>query len=453
MSQHNENTSQNNELTWQAETISLHAGYDANQHNRSAALPIYQTASYLFDDAAHGANLFNLAQEGFIYTRTGNPTLDILEKRLSALEGGVGAVSFATGMAAIDAAISTIAHHGDHIIASKEIYGGTHNFFRDVLPSRGIKVENFPIDDLTTLEALIKDNTKLIFIESISNPSTRVADIPAIAEIAHKHGVVLIVDNTVASPVGIKAFELGADIIVHSLTKYIAGHGNTLGGVVIDSGKFAWKNYPEKYPTLSTPSTAYHGIIFNETFNELAYIVKVRTSPLRSSGAALAPHSAFLIAQGLETLSLRYERISENTLKVVDFLSKHPLVKTVFHPSLSSHPDNKISNKYLRHQGAPGIISFELDANAEITTLFYNQLSLFLRLVNIGDNKSLAAIPAQTTHRQLNEQELKNAGIAQGLVRLSIGIEHASDLIADLKQALDFAANSQNNAENIARAI
>lgn len=438
--------------TWQAETLSLHAGYDANEHNRSAALPIYQTASYLFDDAEHGAELFNLEKEGFIYTRTGNPTLDILEKRVAALEGGVGAVSFATGMSAIDAAISTIAQHGDHILASKEIYGGTHNFFKEILPARGIETEHFPIDDLVTLEALIRPNTKLIFIESISNPSTRVADIPKISAIARQYGIPLIVDNTVASPVGMRAIELGADILVHSLTKYIGGHGNTLGGMVIDSGRFNWKAHPEKYPTLSTPSLAYHGIVFNDYFNELAYIVKVRTSALRSSGAALSPHSAFLLAQGLETLSLRYERISENTLKIVNYLNTHPNVKSVNHPSLRSHPDHAIASSYLRHIGAPGIISFELNAQAHETSLFYNQLKLFLRLVNIGDNKSLAAIPAQTTHRQLSDKELKQAGIAPGLVRLSVGIEHSDDLIQDLAQALAFAFEPQTQS-SFAKAV
>ncbi|SES86491.1 O-acetylhomoserine aminocarboxypropyltransferase/cysteine synthase family protein [Thorsellia anophelis] len=431
-----EGTTQSN---WRAETISLHAGYDANEHNRSAALPIYQTASYLFDDASHGADLFNLAKEGYIYTRTGNPTLDILEKRLAALEGGVGAVTFATGMSAIDAAISTIAQSGDHILASKEIYGGTHNFFKEVLPARGITTEHFPIDDLAQLESLIKSNTKLIFIESISNPSTRVADIPKISRIAKQYGIVLIVDNTVASPVGINAIELGADILVHSLTKYIGGHGNTLGGVVIDSGRFNWQAYPEKYPTLSTPSQAYHGIVFNDYFKELAYIVKVRTSALRSSGAALSPHSAFLLAQGLETLSLRYERISDNALKIVNFLNTHEKVKSVNHPSLNAHPDHAIATQYLKYKGAPGIISFELNASSHQISAFYNHLNLFLRLVNIGDNKSLAAIPAQTTHRQLNEAELKLAGISPGLVRLSIGIEHADDLIDDLKQAFAHA--------------
>ncbi|MFC0180322.1 O-acetylhomoserine aminocarboxypropyltransferase/cysteine synthase family protein [Thorsellia kenyensis] len=421
---------------WKPETLSLHAGYDANEHQRSAALPIYQTASYLFDNAEHGANLFNLAEAGFIYTRTGNPTLDILEKRIAALEGGVGAVTFATGMAAIDAAISTIVSHGDDIIASKEIYGGTHNFFRDVLPSRGINVQQFPIDDLMALENLIKPTTKAIFVESISNPSTRIADLPRISAIAKRYGIPLIVDNTVASPIGINALELGANIVIHSLTKYIAGHGNTLGGIVVDGGNFEWNDYKEKYPALSTPSKAYHGIIFNETFKELAYIVKVRTSPLRSSGAALAPHSAFLIAQGLETLSLRYERISHNTLKIVEFLSLHPKVISVHHPSHTHHPDHELAKQLLNHNGAPGIISFEIDGLAEEVTLFYNKLSLFLRLVNIGDNKSLAAIPAQTTHRQLDNEELKAAGISENLVRLSIGIENIDDLIDDLKQAL-----------------
>lgn len=426
----------NLQKNWRPETLSLHAGYDANLHQRSAALPIYQTASYLFDNASHGADLFNLAQAGYIYTRTGNPTLDILEQRLAALEGGVGAVTFATGMSAIDAALSTLLNSGDHLVTSKEIYGGTHNFFREILPQRGVEVSLFPIDDLDALKQAIKPNTKAIFIESISNPSTRIADIEAISKISSEAGIPLVVDNTVASPIGIKPFDYGADIIVHSLTKYIAGHGNTLGGVVIDSGKFPWARHAEKFTGLSTPSNAYHGIVFNDYFGELAYIAKVRTSALRSSGAVLAPHSAFLIAQGLETLSLRYERIAQNSIKVSQYLVNHPAVKKVTHPSLSTHPDYSVGQRYIKQAGAPGIISFELNADTETTVQFYDQLKLFLRLVNIGDNKSLAAIPAQTTHRQLSLEELSNAGISTSLVRLSIGIEHIDDLLADLDQAL-----------------
>ena len=424
------------------DTLVLHGGYFPEQHERSAAVPIYQTSSFVFDNAQYGADLFDLAIEGNIYSRVSNPTLNVLEQRIAALEGGVGALAVASGMAAIDYAISTIASAGDHIIATSELYGGTHNFFTHILPSRGIHSTLVNKNDVTALKQAINKHTKAIFIESIGNPSGGMADITAISEIAHQAGIVVIVDNTVASPLLIRPIKHGADIVVHSATKYIGGHGTVLGGLIIDSGRFDWVKHQDRYPQFTTPDPSYHGIIFSEHFGSQAYIARARTVPLRNTGAALSANSAFLLLQGLETLAIRIERISNNTTRIVKYLTEHPLVEKVHHVSMNNHPDHELSKKYINQNGTPGIVSFELKGGRTAARLFYDALKLFLRLVNIGDSKSLAAIPAETTHHQLDDVALAKVGITPGLVRLSIGIEHINDLLDDLDQALQSSTHN-----------
>ncbi|GBU09170.1 cystathionine gamma-synthase [Gammaproteobacteria bacterium] len=423
------------------DTLVLHGGYKPEQHGRCAAVPIYQTTSFVFDNAQYGADLFDLAIAGNIYSRLSNPTLDVLEQRIAALEGGVGALAVASGMAAIDYAIATISSAGDHIIATSELYGGTHNFFSHILPSRGISSTLVNKNDFTALKAAIKDNTRAIFIESIGNPSGGMVDIKKIAEIAHEAGIVVIVDNTVASPILIRPIEHGADIVVHSATKYIGGHGTVLGGLIIDAGRFDWGLHQARYPQFTLPDPSYHGIIFSDHFGNQAYIARARTVPLRNTGAALSANSAFLLLQGLETLAIRMERISNNTTRIVDYLAVHPLVEKVHHVSIKTHPDHELSKQYISENSTPGIISFELKGGRDTARIFYDALKLFLRLVNIGDSKSLAAIPAETTHHQLDDAALAKVGITPGLVRLSIGIEHVNDLLDDLDQALEEASS------------
>lgn len=425
--------------SWKLSTRALHSGYNAKDHIRSAAVPIYQTSSFTFDNAQYGADLFNLVIDGHIYSRTSNPTLDVLEKRIAALEGGVGALAVSSGNAATDTAISTLASVGDNIIATTELYGGTHNILSHILPSRGIKTTFINKDDFDGLERAIDDKTKAIFVESIGNPSGGLVDIKRFAEIAHRAGIVLIVDNTVATPILLRPFEYGADIIVHSATKYIGGHGNAIGGLVVDSGKFDWIKHKVRYPQFSQPDPSYHDTVFTDRFKEQAFIARARTVPLRNSGAVLSAHSASLFLQGLETLALRIAQISKNTNGIVNYLSQHELVANVRHISVLTHPDYALAKRYLGERGVPGIVSFELKGGKEASQKFYDSLNLFLRLVNIGDNKSLAAIPAQTTHRQMSEQALAQVGITPGLIRLSIGIEDLDDLIQDLKQALNHA--------------
>jgi len=432
---------------WHPSTRALHVGHEPVQHHRSATVPIYQSTSFVFDDAAHARSLFNLEQEGYLYSRTGNPTLNALELRIAALEGGVGALAVASGMAAIDYALSALAQSGDHVIALTELYGGTYNFFRHLLPRRGIEVSLIGKDDLAALEAAIKPNTKAVLIEPIGNPGAGIVDVDAVTAIAHRHGVAVIADNTVASPLMLRPIDHGVDIVVHSATKYIGGHGSTIGGLIIDSGRFDWSAHAERYPQFSTPDHSYHGLQFVEAFAEQAYIIYVRAILLRNLGAAMAPNSAFLLLQGLETLSLRLRQIADNTRQVLDFLQAHPAVKRVSHPALPSHPDHAFARRYLQDNLVPGILSFELTGGQDAARALYDALHLFLRLVNIGDNKSLVTLPAETTHRQLAPEQLAAIGIAPGLVRLSIGIEHADDLIADLNQALEIAVPSRPYAK------
>ena len=421
------------------ETLAVHAGYKTEPTTRSAAVPLYQTTSYTFDNAQHGADLFDLKVAGNIYTRIMNPTTDVLEQRVAALEGGIGALAMASGMAAITAAIQTIAETGDNIISASTLYGGTYNLFAHTFPQQGIEVRFADPRDPASYAPLIDAKTKAIFIESIGNPLGNVTDIRALADVAHAHGVPLIVDNTVPSPYLLRPIEHGADIVVHSLTKYLGGHGNSIGGAVVDSGKFPWAEHKARFKRLNEPDVSYHGVVYTEALGPAAYIGRVRVVPLRNTGAALSPHNAFLILQGIETLALRMDRICENTQRIAETLQSHPKVEWVRYAGLKNHPDHALVQRQLGGR-ASGILSFSLksgngDARAA-GARFLDALQLFTRLVNIGDAKSLATHPASTTHRQLDAQELAKAGVSEGMVRLSIGIEHIDDLLEDLNQAL-----------------
>ncbi|EMH9786217.1 bifunctional O-acetylhomoserine aminocarboxypropyltransferase/cysteine synthase [Proteus mirabilis] len=418
------------------ETLSVHAGYSPDPTTKAVAVPIYQTTSYAFDDTQHGADLFDLKVPGNIYTRIMNPTNDVLEQRVAALEGGIAAVAVASGMAAITYAIQTIAQVGDNIVSVAKLYGGTYNLMAHTFPRIGIEARFAPHDDLLALEALIDEKTKAVFCESITNPSGNIVDIQALATVAHRHGVPLIVDNTVATPYLCRPFEHGADIIIHSLTKYIGGHGNSIGGIVVDSGKFPWAEHKDRFEILNTPDVSYHGVNYVEHFGAAAYIARCRVAPLRGTGAALSPFNAFLILQGLETLALRMERHTENAQKVAEYLQNHPQVVWVKYAGLTSHPEHDLAVRYMSGKPA-GILSFGIKGGAEAGAKFIDALKLIVRLVNIGDAKSLACHPASTTHRQLNNEELERAGVSRDLIRLSIGIEHIDDIIADLEQALN----------------
>lgn len=417
------------------ETIAVHGGYSPDPTTKSVAVPVYQTTSYAFDDAQHGADLFDLKVPGNIYTRIMNPTTDVLEQRVAQLEGGVAALAVASGMSAITYAIQTLVEVGDNIVSTSELYGGTYNLFAHTLPRQGITVRFANKDDFDAIEAQIDEKTKALYCESVGNPSGGIADIERLAEIAHRHGVPLIVDNTVPSPLMWRPIEHGADIVVHAATKYMGGHGNSIGGVIVDSGKFPWADNAERFPLLNTPDVSYHDVVYTEAFGPAAFIGRCRVVPLRNMGAALSPMNAFLLLQGLETLALRMERINENTQKVAEFLAQHDKVSWVNYAGLESHKDHALAQKYMQGK-ASGILSFGLKSGREGTRQFYDKLEVFLRLVNIGDCKSLASIPAETTHRQLNDEELKSAGVAPEMVRLSVGIEHIDDLLADLEQAL-----------------
>ncbi len=418
-----------------AETIAIHAGYTPDPTTKAVAVPVYQTTSYAFDNTQHGADLFDLKVQGNIYTRIMNPTTAVLEERVAALEGGIGAVALASGMAAITYAIQTIAEAGDNIVSVSTLYGGTYNLFAHTLPKQGIEVRFFDYRHPEQLEQLIDSKTKLVFAESIGNPLGNVVELKKISEIAHRLGVPVVVDNTVATPILQRSFEHGADIVVHSLTKYIGGHGNSIGGIVVDSGKFPWGEHKARFPVLNTPDPSYHGVNYVEALGAAAYIARLRVVPLRNTGAALSPFNAFLILQGLETLALRIERHSDNALKVAQYLTQHPKVKWVNYAALPEHPQHHLVDEYLSGK-ASGILSFGVQDGREGGTRFIDALKLFTRLVNIGDAKSLACHPATTTHRQLSPEELQKAGVSEDLVRLSVGIEHIDDLIADLEQAL-----------------
>lgn len=418
------------------ETLAVHAGYQPDPNTKAVAVPIYQTTSYAFDSTQHGADLFDLKVPGNIYTRIMNPTNAVLEERVAALEGGVGALAVASGMAAITYAIQAIAQAGDNIVSVSKLYGGTYNLFAHTFPRQGITVKFAPHDDIAALEALIDSKTRAVFCETIGNPSGSIVDIAALAEAAHRHGVPLIVDNTVASPALCRPFEHGADIIVHALTKYMGGHGTTIAGAIVDSGKFPWAEHKDRFPMLNEPDPSYHGVVYTEAFGPAAFIGRCRVVPLRNTGAALSPFNAFLILQGIETLALRMERHTENAQKVAEFLNAHDHVSWVQYGGLPDHLEHALAQKYFGGKPA-SILSFGIKGGREAGARFIDALQLILRLVNIGDAKTLASHPATTTHRQLNAEELASAGVTEDMVRLSVGIEHIDDILADLSQALE----------------
>ena len=420
---------------WKAETIAVHGGYRPDPTTRAVAVPIYQTVAYAFDDTQHAADLFDLKVPGNIYTRIMNPTTDVLEQRLAALEGGIGALALASGQAAITYAIQTIAEAGDNIVASSALYGGTYNLFAHTLPQFGIQTRFADYRDPDAFAGLIDDRTKAVFVESIGNPRGNITDIQAVADIAHAHGVPLIVDNTVATPYLQRSFDFGADIVVHSLTKYLGGHGTSVGGAIVDSGRFPWAEHKQRFRRLNEPDVSYHGVVYTEALGPAAYIGRARVVPLRNTGAALSPFNAFLILQGIETLALRLDRINANALAIADFLRDHAKVAWVNYAALPDHPEHALVQRYLRGHGS-GVLTFGLPGGREAGARFLDALQLFTRLVNLGDAKSLATHPASTTHRQLDAAELERAGVSEDTVRLSIGIEHVDDLLADLEQAL-----------------
>ncbi|MEP1472901.1 MAG: aminotransferase class I/II-fold pyridoxal phosphate-dependent enzyme [Halieaceae bacterium] len=422
------------------ETIALHAGFEGDPATNAATTPIYQTTSFTFDNTQHGADLFNLAVPGNIYSRIMNPTNGVLEQRLTELEGGVGALSVSSGMAAIRYAIEAITEVGCNIVSTSQLYGGTYNLFAHSFPRQGLETRFAQADDFDKVKSLIDENTRALFCESIGNPAGNIVDIQRWADIAHEAGVPLIVDNTVATPFLCKVFDYGADISIHSLTKYIGGHGTTIGGAIIDSGKFDWAAHPERFSVMITPDPSYHGVVYTEGFGEAAFIGRCRVVPLRNTGACLSPHSAFQIMQGLETLGLRMERHCENAEKVAAHLQAHPKVKWVNYANL---PDSPYRDNCERICGgrASGILSFGIEGGAAAGGKFIDALQMILRLVNIGDAKSLACHPASTTHRQLNPEELATAGVSEEMVRISVGIEHIDDIIADIDQALTASQN------------
>ena len=420
---------------WKPETVAVHGGYTPDPTTRAVAVPIYQTVAYAFDSAQHAADLFDLKVPGNIYTRIMNPTTDVLEQRVAALEGGIAALALASGQAAITYAIQTIAEAGDNIVSSSALYGGTYNLFAHTLPQFGIETRFADYREPDAFAKLIDARTKAVFVESVGNPRGNITDIEAVAKVAHAHGVPLIVDNTVPSPYLLRPIDHGADIVVHSLTKYLGGHGNSIGGAIVDSGRFPWAEHRARFPRLNEPDVSYHGVVYTEALGPAAYIGRARVVPLRNTGAALSPFNAFLILQGIETLHLRMDRINQNTLAVAQYLQHHPKVAWVNYAGLPDHPEHALAKKYLP-RGASGLLTFGLPGGVEAGARFLDALQLFTRLVNIGDAKSLATHPASTTHRQLSPAELEKTGVTPDTVRLCIGIEHIEDLLADLGQAL-----------------
>lgn len=417
------------------DTIAIHGGYETDATTNSVAVPIFQTVAYEFDDAQHGADLFNLAVPGNIYTRIMNPTNDVLEQRIAAMEGGIAALAVGSGMAAINYAILTITKAGDNIVSTPQLYGGTYTLFAHMLPSQGIEVRFAEDDSPEAIEKLIDEKTKAVYCETIGNPAGNIADLEPICQAAHKHGVAVIVDNTVATPALCNPIEFGADVVVHSLTKYIGGHGTSIGGVIVDSGKFPWAEHAARYPELNEPEPSYHGVVYTEALGEAAFIGRARTVPLRNTGSALSPLNAFLLMQGLETLSLRMERHCENALAVAGFLEAHAKVDWVNFGGLESDNYHGLANKYCG--GTPSsLLTFGIQGGFDAGVKFYDALAMIKRLVNIGDAKTLACHPASTTHRQLTEKEQLQAGVKPETLRICVGIEHIDDILADLEQAL-----------------
>ena len=420
------------------ETLAIHCGYETDPTTNSVAVPIHQTVAYEFNDAQHGADLFNLAVPGNIYTRIMNPTNDVLEQRLAALEGGIAALAVASGMAAINYSILTLAKAGDNIVSTPQLYGGTYTLFAHMLPSQGIEVRFAEDDSPAALEKLIDDSTKAVYCETIGNPAGNIVDLAPICDMAHKHGVAVIVDNTVATPTLCNPIQFGADIVVHSLTKYIGGHGTSIGGIIVDSGKFPWTENKARYPQLTEPEPSYHGVVYSEALGEAAFIGRARTVPLRNTGSALSPMNAFLIMQGLETLAIRMERHCENALAVAQFLQDHSKVEWVNFGGLEGDQYFDLAKKYCG--GVPAsLLTFGIKGGFEAGVSFYDALEMVKRLVNIGDAKTLACHPASTTHRQLTEEEQALAGVTPETIRICVGIEHIDDIINDISQALDNA--------------
>lgn len=417
------------------QTIAIHGGYETDPTTRSVTAPIYQTVAFEFESAQHGADLFNLAVPGNIYTRIMNPTNDVLEKRVALLEGGVAGLALSAGMAAVHYSIINLAQAGDNIVTTPQLYGGTYTLFAHMLPKFGIQVRFAAGDSVADLEKLIDGKTKAVFFESIGNPAGNIVDVAAVAKMARSHGVATICDNTVATPSLLKPIEHGVDIVVHALTKYMGGHGTTLGGLIVDSGQFPWAQHKDRYPMFNEPEASYHGVVYVDALGPAAYIGRARTVPLRNTGSALSPMNAFQIMQGIETLPLRMERHCQNTQRVAEFLQEHAGVQWVRYAGLKNHPHYALAQKYMKGR-ASGILTFGVKGGFDAGVKFYDALKLFKRLVNIGDAKSLACHPASTTHRQLTEDEQRNVGVAPEAIRLSVGIEDIEDILEDLDQAL-----------------
>ena len=418
------------------ESIALHHGYESEKTTKSATTPIYQTTSFTFDDTKHGADLFDLKVEGNIYTRIMNPTNGVLEQRVAEMEGGIAGLSLASGMSAITYAIQCITRTGDNIVSTNQLYGGTYNLFAHSFPQQGINVKMVDGADFKAIDAAIDEKTKALYCESIGNPLGNIIDLKELADIAHKHGIPLIVDNTVPTPYLCRPIDFGADIVIHSLTKYMGGHGTTIGGAIVDSGKFDWAKQAKKYPMLNEPDPSYHGVVYTEALGPAAFIGRCRVVPLRNTGAALSPHSAFLIMQGLETLGLRIKQHCENALTLAKYLESHDSVEWVNYAALPNDKYNALCKK-ITNGHASGIISFGIKGGIEAGTKFIDALQMILRLVNIGDAKSLACHPASTTHRQLSPEELALAGVSEDMIRISVGIEHIDDIIQDVEQAIE----------------
>jgi O-acetylhomoserine (thiol)-lyase len=422
------------------ETIAIHGGYECDPTTKAVAVPIYQTVAYEFDSADHGAALFNLETPGYRYSRIANPTTDVLERRVAALEGGVEALSVSTGQAALNYAVLNLTSLGSNIVSVPQLYGTTHTLFSHVFPSQGVTVRFAKSDQPQAIEDLIDGETKAVFCESVGNPAGNVCDIEAFAEVAHRHGVPLIVDNTVATPILLKPIDFGADIVVHSLTKFMGGHGTTLGGIIVDSGRFPWNQHADRFPMFNQPDQSYHGLVYTEHFGDAAYIARCRSVYQRNTGAVLSPLSAFLLLQGIETVALRVDRHVENARRAAEYLRGHPAVDWVNYVGFADHPYHAAAQKYLGGR-ACSLMTFGVHGGFEAGKKFYDALRLIKRLVNMGDAKSLACHPASTTHRQMPKEQQIKAGVGPEMIRLSIGIEHADDIIADLGQALDAIAS------------
>ncbi len=427
------------------ETIAIHGGYEVEPTTKSVAVPIYQTVAYAFDSAEHGAALFNLEVEGYRYTRISNPTNEVLERRVAALEGGVEALSVASGQAALHYAVLNLAESGRNIVSVPQLYGTTYTLFAHLLPGFGIDVRFAESDHPAAIEQLIDADTRAVFCESVGNPAGNICDIEALAKVAHRHGVPLIVDNTVATPILLRPFEYGADIVLHSLTKFMGGHGTTLGGIIVDRGKFPWEKHAARFPMFSVPDASYHGLVYTAHFGPAAYIARCRSVYQRTMGSVLSPFSAFLLLQGIETVAVRIDRHVENGRRVAEFLRAHPGVEWVNYAGFPDNPYHALAQKYLGGR-ACSLMTFGIRGGFEGGTRFYDALKLVKRLVNLGDAKSLACHPASTTHRQMSVEEQRKAGVTPEMIRLSIGIEHADDIIADLEQALQAAAGRQKES-------